>query len=248
MLPGDFNGGRLRVDSDLGEEVYAGEAEMSMNRAADGTDFKGKSGPEFELVLEMVRMLEPLSAADQLRVLKTLLTWLRLEVASTDDSHPDSATEILNRKSADKSDRTVERKYRDDYPFSGRPETSAKEFLLEKQPKTDVERLACLAYYLTHFRKQPYFKTDDLSRLNIEAAQRSLSNASFTAKNAWRDGFFVAAPKKGWRQLSALGEQYVQALPDQDVARGLRKRMLKRSGSSSRSKQKGGAVASETIE
>jgi len=46
---------------------------------------------------------------------------------------------------------------------------SPKDFLLEKQPRTDVERIACLAYYLTHYRATPHFKTIDLSILNTEA-------------------------------------------------------------------------------
>src|SRR5258705_835088 len=44
-------------------------------------------------------------------------------------------------------------------PKPGATSLSAKEFLAEKRPKTDVERVACLAYYLTHFRETPEFKT-----------------------------------------------------------------------------------------
>ena len=54
--------------------------------------------------------------------------------------------------------------------FSDRQELSPKEFLFQKQPKTDVERVACLAYYLTHYRGTPHFKTVDISKLNTEAA------------------------------------------------------------------------------
>src|SRR5947209_8545864 len=42
--------------------------------------------------------------------------------------------------------------------FSTDLSISPKEFLLQKQPRTDVERIACLAYYLTHYRDQPHFK------------------------------------------------------------------------------------------
>ena len=34
---------------------------------------------------------------------------------------------------------------------------SPKDFLMEKAPNTDVERIACLAYYLTHYRSTPHF-------------------------------------------------------------------------------------------
>src|SRR5689334_19404588 len=46
--------------------------------------------------------------------------------------------------------------------FSADNAPSPKQFLMEKQPRTDVERIACLAYYLTHYRDIPHFKTLDL--------------------------------------------------------------------------------------
>jgi hypothetical protein len=95
---------------------------------------------------------------------------------------------------------------------------SPKEFLLEKQPRTDVERVACLAYYLTHYREMPHFKTLDLSKLNTEAAQPKFSNAANSTNNAVKRGYLVPATK-GQRQLSAAGERFVQALPDRDAAK-----------------------------
>ena len=59
-----------------------------------------------------------------------------------------------------------------------------KQFMLEKRPQTDIERVACLAYYLTHYRDQLHFKTFDLSKLNTEAAQIKFSNAAQAAANA----------------------------------------------------------------
>ncbi len=109
---------------------------------------------------------------------------------------------------------------------------SAKEFLLEKGPRTDVERIACLAYYLTHYRSTPHFKTIDLSILNTEAAQPKFANAAYSANNAVKLGYLVASTK-GQRQLSAIGERFVRALPDRDAAKealtSLRKRRPKRS-------------------
>src|SRR5207249_5163711 len=93
-----------------------------------------------------------------------------------------------------------------------------KEFLLEKQPRTDVERIACLAFYLTHYRDTPHFKTLDLSKLNTEAAQPKFSNAANSANNAVKRGYIVPSTK-GNRQLSAAGERFVNALPDREAAR-----------------------------
>src|SRR5262249_3617495 len=78
--------------------------------------------------------------------------------------------------------------------------------------------IAVLAYYLTHYRDQPFFKTLDLSKLNTEAAQPKFSNAANSANNAVKQRYLVSA-SKGQRQLSAAGEQFVSALPDRAAAR-----------------------------
>lgn len=102
--------------------------------------------------------------------------------------------------------------------FSEDLSLTPKEFLLQKQPRTDVERVACLAYYLTHYRDMPHFKTLDLSKLNTDAAQRKFANAAFSAGNALKRGYLAAATK-GHRQLSAAGEQFVRAMPDRVAAK-----------------------------
>lgn len=95
---------------------------------------------------------------------------------------------------------------------------SPKEFLRDKSPITDAERIACLAYYLTHYRDTPHFKTIDLSTLNTEAAQPKLSNATVSVDLASRAGLLVQAGG-GKKQISAIGELYVQALPNREEAK-----------------------------
>ena len=102
--------------------------------------------------------------------------------------------------------------------FSKKTELTPKQFLHEKEPQTDVERIACLAYYLAHYRDQSHFKTVDLSRLNTEAAQLKFSNTAVAASNADRRGL-IAAAGKGLRQISAVGELFVDALPDRAAAK-----------------------------
>lgn len=102
--------------------------------------------------------------------------------------------------------------------FTERPELPPKEFLFQKQPRTDIERIGCLAYYLTHFRDTRQFKTIDLSKLNTEAAQIKFSNTAFAVVNATNAGLLASAGK-GAKQLSALGERYVDALPDRHAAK-----------------------------
>ena len=102
--------------------------------------------------------------------------------------------------------------------FSQDRTMSAKEFLRDKQPGSDVERVACLAYYLTHYRETPHFKTVDISSLNIEAAQPKFANASAAVDNARARGMLVPSTN-GNKQLSALGEKYVELLPDREAAK-----------------------------
>jgi hypothetical protein len=101
--------------------------------------------------------------------------------------------------------------------FSREQGLSPKEFLLKKQPRSDVERVACLGYYLAFYRDQPHFKTFDISKLNTEAAQSKFSNAANAVNNATTYGYLAPAVK-GAKQLSAVGEKFVEALPDREAA------------------------------
>ena len=94
-----------------------------------------------------------------------------------------------------------------------------KEFLAYKAPKTDVERITVLAFYLTHARGVAHFPTKDLSDLNTEAACSRFSNAAYTASNAMKKNGFLAAAPGGKRQITVRGEVCVYALPDREAAK-----------------------------
>lgn len=104
--------------------------------------------------------------------------------------------------------------------FSTREQISPKDFLFQKQPRSNVDRVTCIAYYLMHHRDMPHFNTTDVNKLNTEAAQVKLSNPSYTVHDAMRRGLLATATK-GTKQLSALGEKYVEALPNQAAAKNL---------------------------
>jgi hypothetical protein len=103
--------------------------------------------------------------------------------------------------------------------FSEDRAMSAKEFIIQKQPRTEVERVACLGYYLTHYQDQPHFKSLDLSKINTEAAQPKMLNPARTTDHAVKNGLLVPAPVKGYKQLSAAAEKFIEALPDRDAAK-----------------------------
>ncbi len=155
-----------------------------------------------EIFNTIVNALNGLDAEAKKRTLQSVITFLNL------DWTPQSSLSKSNETSSNHSE----------VSFSQNRDMSAKEFLKEKLPKTDVERVACLAYYITHYKGIQFFKTLDLSTLNTEAAQPKFSNAAVAVSNTARAGLIVQA-SKGASQLSAAGEVFVQALPDRESAR-----------------------------
>lgn len=93
-----------------------------------------------------------------------------------------------------------------------------KDFMRQKDPENDVQRAACLAYYLTHHRATPHFKSRDLSNLNTEAAGPRL-NMSRALNNATNQNHYVTSAGGGKKQITTRGEEVVEALPDRDAAK-----------------------------
>ena len=151
--------------------------------------------PTFGTVSQIIELLEPLNAPDREHVLRTVTTWYRVGTLTGTQAGPSGTPQgssPLQPASAD------------DEKFSNRKVLSVKDFIFEKEPNTEPERLACLGYYLTHYLETPHFKTADLNRLNTDAAQRRLSNPALAASNAMRDGYFVSASKEGYTEQSLV--------------------------------------------
>ena len=96
--------------------------------------------------------------------------------------------------------------------------STPKGFMASKQPSTDIERVSCLAYYLTHYKETPHFKTRDLTNLNKDAHQPTLSNATVATTNAVNSRYLSAAGG-GKRQITTIGEAVVEALPDREAVK-----------------------------
>lgn len=163
--------------------------------------------PELSALNEIIAALQGLDDNERrVRVLQTAATFFDIPhlpaLGSSGAPLPASPAGAPQRETAFSQDRTL----------------SPKEFLMQKQPATDVERVACLAYYLTHYRDTVYFKTLDISKLNTEAAQPKFSNPAVAVNNATLRNYLVQGTK-GNKQLSARGEVFVQALPDKEAAR-----------------------------
>ena len=159
---------------------------------------------DFQALSEILEILKQLEPDVRRRVLHSVQSFLGLSVRDAKNNHDAETSGNLETPSAQNfsKDRTL----------------SAKEFLRDKQPITDVERVACLAYYLTYYRETPHFKTLDISNLNTEAAQPKFANTAVAVDNARARGYLVPATK-GNKQISAAGEKFVELLPDRDAAR-----------------------------
>lgn len=157
---------------------------------------------DYDALGKIIESLKVLSPEDRKRILQTVATFYQIGSVG---SEAKPANKSLPTQGAVES-------------FSEDTVMSPKEFLLEKQPRTDVERIACLAFYLTHYRSTPHFKTLDLSKLNTEAAHPKFSNAAVATNNALKLGY-LAPGTKGQKQLSAAAEQFVRSLPDREAAK-----------------------------
>ena len=160
---------------------------------------------DLQVLTEVLTALKKLDHEGQERMIQTICTFLKLTPASHKAGPPPQSSyssHTFSRPGSFSEDRSM----------------SAKDFMTDKKPRTDVEKVVCLAYYLTHYANTPHFQTVDISKLNTEAAQIKFSNAAVPVNNAAQGGYLVPAPH-GKKQISAAGERFVQALPDRDAAK-----------------------------
>lgn len=165
--------------------------------------------PDLDALTTIISALKRMTHEEQTRTLQAVSVFLGLNSESARAHLPATVTAQSPRLA-----QAIEA----GNSFSEDRGPSPKEFLRDKKPVSDVERVACLAYYMTHHRDTPHFKTVDISALNTEGAQPKFSNASMAVDNATKAGLLVQAIR-GSKQLSASGEHYVQLLPDRDAAR-----------------------------
>jgi hypothetical protein len=188
-----------------------------------------RTNKELQVLQDIISSLSKFDKRTQLRIIQSIVTFLGIK--SSDAVSVKSELPLYTKAVESEELRPSISS------FSEREEMSPKEFILTKQPYTDVERIACLAYYLTHYRNIRHFKTIDISKLNTEAAQIKFSNTTYAVQNATNKGFLVPFTI-GNKQISAIGEQFVQALPDREAAKEVLRSLRKRTRRASRPKRK----------
>lgn len=193
-----------------------------------------KTHDEREVLQGILGALDQVSEEGRERILRTVSTFYDLDLSNGPPpipNNPSPAARIARKLVA--NDRKLS--------FADRETISPKDFLHEKQPRTGIERVACLAYYLAYYRDTPHFKTVDISKLNTEAAQLKFSNPAYTVVNAANTGLLTPAGK-GAKQISAIGERFVDALPNRDDAKavlaGMRPRRRRKKSSNTKKARK----------
>lgn len=166
---------------------------------------------EFDAAKTILHALEPFDEGQRRFVLKTVTDRLGLPPAQGNNPGNGGASATGNASQLGATPAAS-----DASSLSGQ---TAKQFLKAKSPKKDVLRIACLAYYLTHGKNQPHFKTEDLTKLNTEAGGTELSNPSLAVSNATKHNKFLAPVGKGYKQITTLGEDVVEALPDEEAVK-----------------------------
>jgi hypothetical protein len=149
---------------------------------------------ELDAMAVVYKILQPLSPDEQARV----LSWVEGKLGLKDGRQFGNESRVGGEASSATSESL---------------QVSAKRFLAEKKPRTDLERITCLAYYQTHLKGSPKFKTRELTELNKDAAQSPFSNTAFAVVNA-TNAKYLAPAGGGYKQITVRGETLVEALPD----------------------------------
>ena len=102
-----------------------------------------KNTDDLTVFNEIVSALKKLEVERREGVLDAVMTFLEMEGRTRKADPVHGGGELVSVSGGFSEDRSI----------------SPKEFMLEKKPRTAVERVACLAYYLTHYRDLPHFKT-----------------------------------------------------------------------------------------
>jgi hypothetical protein len=114
-------------------------------------------GEAGEVLNAVIQSLGRLPADSRLRVIKAILSFYELGAEHLEVKRP------IESSFAQEPAHTPTMSSRP--AFSSDTSVSPKQFLIQKQPKTDVEIIACLAYYLTHLYGLAAYRKREFARI-----------------------------------------------------------------------------------
>ena len=94
-----------------------------------------------------------------------------------------------------------------------------KQFIAQKKPKTQYERIACLGYFLHTARQVAEFGAEEMKAINKEAAQQPILNLPTILGDTTSKYGYLSAAGGGNKQMTVLGDAVVEALPDRDAVK-----------------------------
>jgi hypothetical protein len=110
---------------------------------------------------KIIAELAPLSWDSRRRMTDTVCTFFNLERFQSTSDRAHSTSEPAYEGSVRQPTPLTP------FLFSEKETPNVKQFMIDKAPTTDIERVACLGYYLTHHRNAPHFKTKEITDLNF---------------------------------------------------------------------------------
>ena len=93
-------------------------------------------------------------------------------------------------------------------------------FIRLKRPATDVQRVACLGYYLAQTTGEPGFTSKAISTAHTDSGGSQI-NLPRALDNATRGAKYLSNRGPREKQLTTLGEDVVNALPDQAAVKAV---------------------------
>lgn len=158
-------------------------------------------------LVTVVQALEPLTESDRQWVLQSVASkWsvnIQLTAPNGSPMRPGSATTQMIQSLAGNGEAAAAIANKD-----------IRTFMRIKKPATDVERVACLIYYLAKTTGQVGCKSKDISQANIDFGGTKF-NMTRALDNATRRSKYLSSRGAQEKQLTPLGEDVVEALPDQ---------------------------------
>jgi hypothetical protein len=94
-----------------------------------------------------------------------------------------------------------------------------KQFIAQKKPKTQYERVACLGYFLHTGRQIVEFGAEEIKAINKDAAQQPILNLPKIMADTTSKYGYLSAAGGGNKQMTVLGDAVVEALPDREAVK-----------------------------